>query len=515
MLKRGLILLFLLLVPGVFAAVSLTYNFNENNVLFDTYRCQGNCNNLNIIDSHNISGNSLVYSYQNPGSYFYVAYKNCFFPLANEAPISQDIDGMGVDLELTKRQGCSASVNSAILLQGSYGAGRNITITTIVTSPFLREDFSRPGFLDGLPSGRYDFFNTIVNTKLYVNNNLISEKNETFFISQEKQINFSWTPASNGSYTIRVVSSVPDCKCIDSQLYERTINISIGNQSSSNQQASQPIYQSFQINVVNDNNSAQENLPSASSAGCGSMDGCNTRCFEGDSDCTCDIQSGFICEENELCKGRLLKNWGNRICCSMKCEKEGINLSNVINLLNVKNKSEEGNITNNSLDVEIKNLIGNKQYPLALMIAIFLIGIAFGVIFGMDKTRNAISDFAKKEIETLEEEGKMGVEFFKKEKGVISEKLKNKKKENVKPQKKIQTITPLLSNIMESLTDDENKVIMKIIENEGLSKEELKLKTGFSKEKFDYCLLKLVRRQLVNLRREEINPKIYINDWLK
>jgi len=71
-------------------------------------------------------------------------------------------------------------------------------------------------------------------------------------------------------------------------------------------------------------------------ASCEAKDGCLTDCINGDPDCSCAIQQGYKCQENETCKGNLLKNWDGFACCSVACSP-----GNLVSQTQVKELSTE------------------------------------------------------------------------------------------------------------------------------------------------------------------------------
>ncbi|GEM_PF-5950908 len=525
MLKRVMLIVsLLLLIPSVFADIAIDYNLDQANVLFDVYSCTGNCNALQLLSSQTVENNPLTYNYPNPGNYLYAAYKECFFPLVNEAPITREVEGFSNDLELTKRSGCSSNIGSAILVQGT----ENKTISTQIYSPFIRADFSRPILLDNLPEGRAIFFNTLVSIRLYVNNILLEEKNESFFISESKQISFNWSQPAPGDYTLKIVTLVPDCKCSSSQQYEKSIRVTISqttNQAIINQvpevqnTQSTPVFQPVVNQPVQNTPIIQEpqnkKIIITSTATCQEDGGCKLGCEEGDNDCSCSGQSGFLCKEDDQCKEKWLKNWGNKLCCSNKCtESSLINASALIDIFS-RNKiiNQEENRSKEEAPKEKSNLIRDaRSYNFSFLFFIFFVCTIIGILFSSHQ-REIITNLVKEEVEILEEEGKKGVDFLKKEEQIIEEFFKKKPKPI--QTKKVQSLTPLLVNIMESLNNDENRIIMKLVETEGISKTDLISKLGYTKEKVDFCLIKLSRRQIIEVKGEYDNPKIYICDWLK
>lgn len=509
MLKRGVLLvLVLLVIPIVFAAIPVTYNFSEEDVSLDIYSCGTSCNRVELVDSLDVDGSSVSYEYEEEGTYLLTAYKYCFFPLVNSMPVDPVIEDMEIDLDLGRKNGCSASVGDSILVNGDYLVNSDLEIVAGVTSPFLSDDFIFSGFLNDLSSDREVFFETLVRVRLYVDDNLVDEKNESFFVDDEKQISFDWRAEESGSYVIKIVSDVVDCKCLNPQRYNREITIEIEGET----------VDGLVEEVVNDSEDSVEtinfSLVSAEGVeiigvGCGEGDGCNVNCLEGDKDCTCDIQEGNVCSDDQSCEGRLLKNWGDNLCCSGSC----VNNSgtHVVNFASVRDAvSLESNQSANETSGSV--LPHRKNNSIYFVILVFALVVLVSLLFGVEKTRNGIFNFVKRVFVFLKEKLVKGFEFIKKEEFILKEKLKKKKE--IKPAKKKTVITPLLENIMESLKEEENKVIMRIIEREGIKKKDLEELLGYDHEKLDFCLLKLNRRQIIKMDNGE-NPEIYINDWLK
>lgn len=220
-------------------------------------------------------------------------------------------------------------------------------------------------------------------------------------------------------------------------------------------------------------------------AGCGVGDGCNLKCLDGDLDCSCESQRGNLCGEEYVCREKLLKNWENSICCSASCEKRVLIKSESISYLLEKDEPAE------------------KEYnELKLFFVGFLAAILIYFVLDLWESRNSLAYFVEMEIENVESKGKK----------ILKRKGKKIKKERPK---KIKTITPLLQNIMEDLSRDERDTILKLIGKEGIKKEELRIVLGFNRDKMDYSLIKLARRNIIRLRGDEENPKIYFKDWVK
>lgn len=227
-------------------------------------------------------------------------------------------------------------------------------------------------------------------------------------------------------------------------------------------------------------------------AECGVGDGCNLKCLDGDLDCSCSSQKGNICNNDQICRGRLLKNWEGVQCCSINCEERVF----------INPKSIVGLFEDKEVIVEEKEDYGElKFFALGL-----LVGLLFYFALDMWESRNSLAYFVEREIEVAEEKGKR---IFKARKKKLAEGKKGDKT------KRIKAITPLLSNLMEDLHRDEKNVVMKLIGKEGIKKEELMVVLGYDRDKINYSLIKLARRGIIKLKGDDENPRIYFGEWLK
>ena len=60
-------------------------------------------------------------------------------------------------------------------------------------------------------------------------------------------------------------------------------------------------------------------IPLVYGATCLEGDGCEPSCVNGDKDCTCNTLEGYVCSDDQYCEGNLIKNAGDKICCSKPC----------------------------------------------------------------------------------------------------------------------------------------------------------------------------------------------------
>lgn len=77
---------------------------------------------------------------------------------------------------------------------------------------------------------------------------------------------------------------------------------------------------------------------------------------------------------------------------------------------------------------------------------------------------------------------------------------------------------PLEKNIKilkKALTEDESVVIDLIKENEGITQDSLRFKTGFSKSKVSYLITELEKKDIIHRESLGRTYKLFISDWLK
>jgi len=98
--------------------------------------------------------------------------------------------------------------------------------------------------------------------------------------------------------------------------------------------------------------------------------------------------------------------------------------------------------------------------------------------------------------------------------GAHKEKILKPRTKIIKSDKKAVKINDLMLSVIESLDSDERELCYLIVENEGVSQEELQKKSSLTKIKLEIALTKLERRQVIK-KREGDSPRVFFNDWLK
>lgn len=211
---------------------------------------------------------------------------------------------------------------------------------------------------------------------------------------------------------------------------------------------------------------------------CNKGDGCNKDCVNGDPDCSCETQKGYLCKENENCKTKLLLNWGSKVCCSTECVNGTINGNNTSIKL-FQTEKPQVKVVAEYKDEEIKEDKTRNYLKISFM-TITLFFLAILAIILRHKPKNVtILNIKPKEEKITEEES-----------------------------------SELLETVKKSLSNEENNIISEIIKEEGIELEELTRRLKLSKEKMAYSMLKLERRQIIKTKGTN-NPRIFINDWLR
>ena len=96
-------------------------------------------------------------------------------------------------------------------------------------------------------------------------------------------------------------------------------------------------------------------------ATCEKNDGCKKNCKNGDSDCTCLSQGGYLCNYYQSCSNTTIKNWESQICCLSKCEKSDIKDIKSISSISEELEKYEKEIANR----KIISLINYSNYQIS------------------------------------------------------------------------------------------------------------------------------------------------------
>ena len=214
---------------------------------------------------------------------------------------------------------------------------------------------------------------------------------------------------------------------------------------------------------------------------CERGDGCKLGCPNGDSDCICSAQSGYLCTETQGCNGIALNNWGAKMCCSSSCVDSNINSNvKVDNLSSVPN-----DIKINVMSIDEKKPSGLDNSSVFKLISIITLIIFVLVIVRVIYKPKPKSLFV---LETM-----FDAPF---------EQYKYKHQPS-----------NLLKGAMEHLDSEERLFISEVHKNEGLTLDEYKSNLNFSFEKINSMVIKLERKQLIKSKGSD--NRLFISEWLR
>lgn len=273
---------------------------------------------------------------------------------------------------------------------------------------------------------------------------------------------------------------------------------------------------------------------SASIGTCAKDGKCFLSCIDGDPDCTCAEQNGYICNIGQECNADLLKNWEDKVCCSSHCTNSLLidGAANIKSLQDISNESsvKETIIKNETVLNSFKvKFIPSTQFQYSMMILLLgLIAFVWFVSFSLHHFGDEVAFVAKagdKIVSGTKEYGgflkyefNKGEEFFKKEFENVKKMSARKpdvKKVESKTDGKVVKLNPLILKILDTLTGDEEKMFKILLDNEGIKKDDLREILGLDRIQFEQALLRLDRKQVIKKKGSEDNYKIYVHDWLK
>lgn len=516
MVKRWmlLIVLFSLLSICVNAEVNYTYQINQDSFNIDVYNCGSDCianTNPNFISTFTASGNTASINL-NPSSYLAVFYKDCFMPFAKQENVADSIENTTIVYGLAKKNGCNAVLDSPTIV-GSKLVNESVTISSNLKSVYSLADYGLYDYLGSVAQpSRAGFFKGRIIVDFYVNDELVNSGDFNLGANELQSFSFIFTPNKKGTYNLRIVSRVDDCKCTGSLIDSKEIAVTI------NEVYVQQVQQVTKRNATikkGETSAGTKFLPFSGS--CSSDGLCNTNCIGGDSDCSCANQNGYTCKENQECTAKILRNWDEVLCCSHECVSS--NLSEKTN--GIKALGDINLDKNETYIPAIKSIWVHEngfQYSIALIIIaliLFSIFVSFtlhhfgdevGFVVG---TTSKIFTGTREYFHFLSETGKSAFGRFK-----IS---KKDVKENVKKEspKKVIKLNPLILKILDTLYGDEETVFKIVLDSDGVKKDDIREQLGWDRIRMEQALIKLERKQVVKLKGVEDNPKIYVHDWLK
>ncbi|MEK6955934.1 MAG: hypothetical protein AABW52_04715 [Nanoarchaeota archaeon] len=214
---------------------------------------------------------------------------------------------------------------------------------------------------------------------------------------------------------------------------------------------------------------------------CDRGDGCKLGCVNGDSDCTCSAENGFLCTETQGCKGVALNNWGAKMCCSSPC----VDSNNKADV-----KVNDLSSTPSDVKLNIESIDEKKPSGLNNSAVFKLISIITVIIFILVIVR-VIYKPKPKSLFVLETMFDAPFEQYK---------YKHEP-------------SNLLKGAMEHLNSEERLFVSEVHKNEGLTLDEYRDNLKFSLEKINSLVIKLERKQLIKSKGTDI--RLFISDWLR
>jgi len=330
--------MFLLIIPVVYS-INVNYIFNQDNIFFDVYKCNSNCDILTLVNQNSII-NNISYNYQNPGLYAYASYKECYYPTIRSVDVQEIMNELTKNLYLNKKDNCKAEITSLNTIN-------NIKID--IKSPFSKNDFN-PSKITEI--GRREYFTAQVKTRLYRNNIIIEEKIISLNLDENKEVIFDKKIADKAE------TEVIDCKCNtnikDSKTIQQTIQII----------SPQPIINKTQI------------INTQRTSTCEAGDGCKIGCINGDRDCTCTQENGYECKQGEDCKEKILRNWYGSICCSVNCTTAVLVNNNISkSFTTINNKKETKTEQKQTKVIRIDN--ERQDVKIGLVVVLIILGLSY------------------------------------------------------------------------------------------------------------------------------------------
>ncbi|MBD3309852.1 PKD domain-containing protein, partial [Candidatus Woesearchaeota archaeon] len=218
---NALLYIFIILMSVALAsAYPVDFRIHANHPEFHTYvyRCSDfDCNSLSYM-TYDHGGYINQYSVYGNGFTTIAEYdfKECYVPHSYKRWMDNSV-GNGpwtYSLNFQKMENCMAAIDSMSLSASEVDVGVPVTVTTAARGPFALTQVGPqviPPALEQHYSGDID----IVMEVRDASQNLIHTETQSYSVlmSNLQQAQFTWTPASEGTYHIYIKTRVPDCAC--------------------------------------------------------------------------------------------------------------------------------------------------------------------------------------------------------------------------------------------------------------------------------------------------------------
>jgi len=544
--KLILLVLSMLIIINSINAASKTYTYTHNNNPISNsklyiYSCtDSSCSSLSssywntptLTSTSSITINGISSSYNKEFHYI-----DCYTP-KEYIRLDIDYDGNSRTIEMPKQISCPSSL-STITVSGTKQVNNELIFSVNLGQVFTSS-------LTALPNEVKSFYDATVDVKLSIkdaNHIEVYTKTDSITVSfGGKTTTFTWTPSQAGDYDISITTNVKDCKCIqpqqDSSPTTKSITINPSQPACTSQCSTLNEKRCYNSTILQTctkigdcnywsnltcpaNQVCYNNICTASSQSCTPLWICSaysscaenqqtqTRICEDTSNCNdlstkpIEVQSCLTqtlpstCTENWICSdwSSCSNSQQTRECvdtngCSPErtesnpCDNESI----ITNEENQKSPAQQFNEQTNAtvnlmlakIAEGIQQIIETNKYSLAILFLIVVVIMASSVYY-LNTHKDQIFKIKPKQ-----------------------------KKSDKKPVK----VNDLMISVIDSLEADERELCYALLENEGMTEDELKNKTSLSKSKMEIALTKLERRQVIK-KREGENSKLYFNDWLK
>jgi len=458
-----------------------------NNVFLMIYKCGDSCvpNPSDLVVEANSGGENNISFSVPQGEHFieYHATENCYRPRVRE--YGEYLDGLIKGLSFLKVSPCVAPISNFSTTE-PISVNRDAKIKVRISSPLVDEYQQFGGKNMFVPEKLKRFFETDVTVQLLINNN-IANSTEIAVPLSGKEVKFVYKFLQEGSYDITIKTIPTDCKCKSADETEVTLSVNV-------QAPQKTCSDGTPINACSNKtrgmfcNENQELVWNCQVCGCPQGQEC---------------QPDGKCKEVIIVEQRCQEHWERYVgdCINGTREVTYVDISGCCgNPPCIANKTYEPCEEEPQPQLQQENGTNGSQLPgiyptkswleenglyfvLAIIILVLLIGFT---IYFLETHKPKILEKPKEKPE------------------------KKKKKEELIPVK----VNDLLLSVIDSLEDDEQAICNVLLEGEGIRQNDLRLKLGMPKQKFEIAMQKLERRQIIK-EREGPNPRIFFNDWLK
>lgn len=209
------------------------------NVRYLVYECaDANCNFVvqKVFDLNSGSKNYVSYEYPSTAFKYYASYifKGCY--LAWEDTYTNEGDGWVSEwtYKIGKKDVCSSEINSFSVTNTNYANEPVVINMQANLDATTRSAFSSPSTPPyWYPySGFEDYYSAETRVTLEIrdsNNNVVhtATRNLNLKIDSSENVQFTWTPTTEGTYTAQITTTVTDCQCASSvpKTTSKTFNV--------------------------------------------------------------------------------------------------------------------------------------------------------------------------------------------------------------------------------------------------------------------------------------------------